>query len=418
MSNSNALALDGESPTLAEGVRVLSVGEIVAPEGFNARKDYGDQSGTFEQLCASIKERGVLQPILVRPSDLGGFEVVAGFRRLAAANAAGLDSVPCLVRNSTSGEARLDNLVENLLRDDLNCVEEAEGMAATLVGPPAMEQEVLAGKIGRSQSYISHSLPLLALPSISLALLRERALTRSHGMELARLAKAGFGASEIDQVATHAHSESLSVAALSARIAGKIEAKAKADSTPPLFQEPEKPAPAPAPDADDSRSERHAAPHTAPASAPATSETNGLTPEQAKKEFEESGGATSKASDLPALDAAREKAAEAKPAGEKEAVTAPASTGSRIAASITPEDDDWLFEENLSLDQALVLARRARAFLDVRSVKLVKALTDDHTAKNPGRETPISPSDRLFSILAHRAEQSGLDVDTILENPE
>jgi ParB/RepB/Spo0J family partition protein len=406
MSADNPLALEGESPT--EGVRLLSVEEIVAPAGFNARKDFGEQTGSFEQLCASIKERGVLQPILVRPNEFGTFDVVAGFRRYAAANLAGLDSLPCMVKNSSSGLARLDNLVENLLRDDLNCIEEAEGMAATLVGPPSMEQEALGQKIGRSQSYISHSLKLLTLPSVSLSLLRERALTRSHGQELARLAVAGFAATEIDQVATHAHAESLTVAALSARIASKIEAKAKQDATPPLFQEPAKPAPA--------ATSSHAASHTAPASAPATSETNGLTPEQAKKEFEESGGATSKASDLPALDAAREKAAESKPAAEKETVAAPASTSSRIATSITAEDDDWLFEENLSLDQALVLARRSRTYLVPGSVKLLKALADAYNAEHP--EAPQSPEDRLFAILGARAEQTGLDTATILENPE
>jgi len=120
---------------------------------------------TLAELTASITARGVLQPLLVRPAPgmSGRYQIVAGERRWRAAQVAGLPQVPCLIRPLTDLEAAAAALVENLQRQDLNAIEEAEGVAR-LRDEFGMTQDDLATALGKSRPHISNMLRLLNLP--------------------------------------------------------------------------------------------------------------------------------------------------------------------------------------------------------------------------------------------------------------
>ena len=137
--------------------------ESLAPSRNQPRRDFDDQS--LRELAASIKEHGVLQPILVAEgSDGGAFEIVAGERRWRAAAIAELSEVPIIILRQTNRDAaQVVSLVENLQRQDLNPMEEAVGYEA-LVNSFAYTHERVAKKMGKSRSYITNSLRLLELP--------------------------------------------------------------------------------------------------------------------------------------------------------------------------------------------------------------------------------------------------------------
>jgi len=127
---------------------------------FQPRQDY-DQA-KLEELKASIKEKGILQPILVRPAG-NGYEVIAGERRLRAARALGLGQVPVLIKNVTDREALVLALVENIQRQELNPIEEAEGFKR-LIEEFHFTQEAVAESVGKDRSTITNLLRLLKLP--------------------------------------------------------------------------------------------------------------------------------------------------------------------------------------------------------------------------------------------------------------
>ena len=141
----------------------------------------------LEALAGSIGSVGVLQPLIVRPLDDGRYELVAGERRWRAAQQAGIARVPAVVRTSPEDERLQAALIENMVREDLNPVEEARACAA-LVDDLGISKEELARRVGRSRAAISNLIRLLDLPDPVLRLLERGELTEGHGRAILQVA--------------------------------------------------------------------------------------------------------------------------------------------------------------------------------------------------------------------------------------
>jgi ParB family chromosome partitioning protein len=137
----------------------------------------------LEELAKSIKENGVLQPLLVRPMRDGSYQLVAGERRWRASRMAGLHEVPVTVREMTDEEASVFALIENLQREDLNPVEEAEGLKS-LIESYGFTQEEAADRVGKSRTAVTNTLRLLKLPSPVLQMLGDGKITAGHARAL------------------------------------------------------------------------------------------------------------------------------------------------------------------------------------------------------------------------------------------
>ncbi len=180
-------ALLGEStpaapPQAASGVASLAI-DLLEPGPFQPRATMAEQP--LDELVASIRARGILQPILARPHPAGPgrFQIVAGERRWRAAQRAGLHEVPALVRPLSDLDAMAAALVENLQRQDLNPVEEAEGYRR-LIDEFGLTQDALGQAVGKSRPHIANTLRLLNLPATVLGELRHGNLTAGHGRAL------------------------------------------------------------------------------------------------------------------------------------------------------------------------------------------------------------------------------------------
>lgn len=138
----------------------LDMNEIV-PNRDQPRKTFDEAS--IEELAQSIKQHGVLQPLLVRPIPSGGYQLVAGERRWRACRIAGLTKVPVVIKELTDTETMEIAIIENLQREDLNPIEEAEGLQA-LIDKCGYTQEEVATSVGKSRPAIANSLRLLRLP--------------------------------------------------------------------------------------------------------------------------------------------------------------------------------------------------------------------------------------------------------------
>lgn len=173
-----------KSNTVLQPGRVLflPIGSI-RPNPAQPRKIF-DPAG-LQELAASIRQYGVLQPLSVRKQG-GGFELVAGERRLRAAALAGLREVPCLLISASDQDAGMLALVENLQRRDLDYIEQAEGLAR-LMQEYHLTQEQAAQRVGKSQSAVANKLRLLRLSPQVLALLRANGLSERHARALLRL---------------------------------------------------------------------------------------------------------------------------------------------------------------------------------------------------------------------------------------
>jgi ParB family transcriptional regulator, chromosome partitioning protein len=160
-----------------EGLRNIPP-DLIRPNGRQPRQDFDD--ARLAELAESIRARGVLQPIVVRPLAGGGFELVAGERRLRAAKLVELETIPALVRDTEDWE-RLDlALAENMARQDLNAVEAARA-CATLVDDLGLTKEEVGRRVGRSRVAISNLIRLLELPEEALELIERGELTEGHG---------------------------------------------------------------------------------------------------------------------------------------------------------------------------------------------------------------------------------------------
>lgn len=163
-----------------DGLRHVPL-DLIAPNPKQPRSDF--PSADLMALAESVKAKGVLQPIVVRPLASGSYELVAGERRLRAAKAAGLDKIPALVRHTEDSEQLELALMENMARQDLNPVEEARA-CATLVDDLGITKEEMARRLGRNRVTISNLIRLLGLPDEVLDLLAQRELTEGHGRAL------------------------------------------------------------------------------------------------------------------------------------------------------------------------------------------------------------------------------------------
>jgi len=153
------LAGNDEAAASAESLQTLSVDRI-RPGKYQPRTKM--DAASLAELALSIKEQGVMQPILVRPVDGGAFEIVAGERRWRAAQQAGLREVPALVKNVPDQTALAVALIENIQREDLNPLEEARGLAR-LIGEFGLTHDAAAKAVGRSRSAVSNLLRLNGL---------------------------------------------------------------------------------------------------------------------------------------------------------------------------------------------------------------------------------------------------------------
>jgi ParB family chromosome partitioning protein len=159
--------------------RALAVGAI-RPNPFQPRTTFDEAA--LQELADSIRAHGVLQPIVVRPS-LGGYEVLAGERRLRAAKAAGLTQIPAVVREATDEEMQTLALVENIQREDLNAMEKARALKAML-GNFGLTQEQVAARVGKARTTIANILRLLELPSEIQQWVEEGKLSGAHARAL------------------------------------------------------------------------------------------------------------------------------------------------------------------------------------------------------------------------------------------
>ena len=173
----------------------LSISDIIKNK-YQPRKIFDEKN--LEDLTNSIKERGIIQPIIVRKSndDNSKFEIIAGERRWLAAQKAGLHNVPVVVTEADDLKSLEFAIVENVQRHDLNSLEEAQGYKR-LIDEFSYDQEKVSKFIGKSRSYISNSLRILTLPEDVIKLIEAQKLSTGHAKILVGLDNASFVANKI-----------------------------------------------------------------------------------------------------------------------------------------------------------------------------------------------------------------------------
>ncbi len=163
-----------------ENAVTLSVDEI-EPNREQPRKTF--DAAALAELSDSIREHGVIQPLLVRPMADGSYRLVAGERRYRAARMAGLTKVPVTVREMSDEEESIFALIENLQREDLNAIEEAEGLKR-LIDTFGLTQEQAAARVGKSRTAVTNALRLLHLPEEITALVKDGKVSMGHARAL------------------------------------------------------------------------------------------------------------------------------------------------------------------------------------------------------------------------------------------
>ena len=170
----------GKEP--AETVVFVSLDDI-RPNSAQPRKVFDQEA--LQDLAASIREHGVIQPVLLRPAKTG-FELVAGERRWRAARLAGLKQIPAIIRELTDRQNMFYALIENMQREDLNSIEEARGMEE-MMSAFGLNQEETAKTIGKSRSYVTNALRLLRLPQDVQDMVMDGRLSAGHARAIAGL---------------------------------------------------------------------------------------------------------------------------------------------------------------------------------------------------------------------------------------
>jgi ParB family chromosome partitioning protein len=162
------------------GLRDIPV-ELIEPNADQPRRAFDEEA--LLALSESVKARGILQPVVVRPVAGGTYELIAGERRLRAAKLAGLDHLPAIVRTADDGERLELALIENMAREDLNPVEEARA-CATLVEDLGLTKEEVGRRVGRSRVAVANLIRTLELPDEALAMIESSELSGGHGRAL------------------------------------------------------------------------------------------------------------------------------------------------------------------------------------------------------------------------------------------
>ena len=181
------------------GIKMVSV-DVLYPSKYQPRKEFNQEA--LDALVLSVKEKGVLQPLLVRKNN-DKYEIIAGERRWRASKLAGIQEVPVIEKELSNQEVLEVALIENLLREDLSVIEEAEGYSR-LITEFSHTHEALSQIIGKSRSYITNTLRLLKLPIIVQEYVKNGELTAGH-------AKVLIGLENIEEVAQKIISKGLTV---------------------------------------------------------------------------------------------------------------------------------------------------------------------------------------------------------------
>ncbi len=202
-----------------EEIQELPLSELrVNP--YQPRKTFNEES--LNELAESIKEHGVFQPIIVKKS-IKGYEIVAGERRFRASKLAGKETIPAIVRNFTDEEMMEIAVLENLQRENLNAVDEANAYK-TLMENLHLTQDQVSKRVNKSRSHITNLLGILALPEDVLTLVKENKLTMGHARCLSKLSDI----EKINELTKKVLEENLSVRELEALASGEeIERKNK-----------------------------------------------------------------------------------------------------------------------------------------------------------------------------------------------
>jgi ParB family transcriptional regulator, chromosome partitioning protein len=172
--------IEAASPEESHGLRHLPI-ELLHSNPNNPRKQFKEEE--LEDLAKSIREKGLLQPIVVRQRANGEYEIVAGERRWRASQRAGLHELPVLIRELSDGETLEIALIENIQRSDLNPLEEARAYGQ-LLEQFSYTQQQLADSVGKSRSHIANTLRLLTLPESVRSYIEDGKLTAGHARTL------------------------------------------------------------------------------------------------------------------------------------------------------------------------------------------------------------------------------------------
>lgn len=162
------------------GVLYVDINDI-KPNIYQPRKTFDEDK--LDELAASIREHGIIQPVVLRSTD-GGYEIVAGERRWRAARKAGIKKIPCVIKELSDEQNMLVAIIENMQREDLNPIEEAEGLSR-MIEVYGLTQEQVSKGVGKSRPYITNSLRLLKLSDDVREMTREGSLTAGHARALA-----------------------------------------------------------------------------------------------------------------------------------------------------------------------------------------------------------------------------------------
>ncbi len=188
------LSPTGEDNQTAE----LAIEQIV-PRSDQPRRTFDQKS--LQELAESIKEHGILQPVLVRPRGIG-YELIAGERRWRAAQIAGLQTIPGIIREMDDMEVDEASLIENLQRDDLSVLEEAQAYK-NMLEKHNYTQEALAQRIGKSRAHIANVIRILGLPEIVLQMVDKKSLSAGHARALLALDNPHEQIYEADRIVKH-----------------------------------------------------------------------------------------------------------------------------------------------------------------------------------------------------------------------
>ncbi len=178
----DALFIDNSTQE-SSGNQTLKISDI-EPNRAQPRKHFDEEA--LRELADSIAANGVIQPLLVRPISDGGYQLIAGERRWRASRLAGLTEVPVVIREMTDEKAMELALIENLQREDLNPIEEAEGYKL-LMDTYSLTQEQAAERVGKSRPAVANTMRLLALPKEILDMIKDGKISSGHGRTLLSL---------------------------------------------------------------------------------------------------------------------------------------------------------------------------------------------------------------------------------------
>ncbi len=188
ISSSDAMeAVDGRPPQVEQGVIELSI-QSIGPNPFQPRTRFDEAA--LQELAASIKSTGILQPLIIRKLGPGDYQLVAGERRMRAAHLAGLTQVPVIVRDYDDRSMMELALIENIQREDLNPIDEAKAYHA-LIEKVGLTHDQLSERVGKQRSSISNAIRLLGLPPEVMDMVSRGTLSAGHGRALLGLEAAG-----------------------------------------------------------------------------------------------------------------------------------------------------------------------------------------------------------------------------------